>query len=97
MTSGPGDRSTVGLSRARRLQLLQHEIASAALSGVGVEEIERSVIAPSSCSEEDKTALRLYGFSFLPRFEQRRVALDRLRAACQSTSANGESHLGRAP
>ena len=66
------------LSRARELQLLQHEIASAALSGVGMGEIERSVIETSSCSDEDKTALRLYAFSFLPRFEQRRLALDRL-------------------
>ena len=68
----------MGLGRARQLQLLQHEIASAALSGVGMDEIERTVIAPSECSGDDKTALRLYAFSFLPRFEQRRIAFDRL-------------------
>ncbi len=69
------------LSRARQLQLLQHEISSAALTGAGVDEIDRSVIAPSRCCEEDKAALRLYAFSFLPRFDQRRIALNRLWAA----------------
>ena len=71
----------MGLSRARQLQLLQHQVASAALSGVKAHEIERSLIAPSTCAEDDKAALWLYAFSFLPRFEQRRIALDRLRAA----------------
>jgi hypothetical protein len=68
----------MGLSRAGRLQLLQHQIASAALSGVAAEAIDRDVIVASNCSEEDKAALRLYAFSFLPRFDQRRIALDRL-------------------
>ena len=71
----------MGLSRAQQLQLLQHQIASAALSGVEVQEIERRVIEPSNCLEDDKTALRLYAFSFLPRFDQRRLALDRLAEA----------------
>lgn len=71
----------MSLTRANQLQLLQYEIATAALSRVSVDEIERSLIAPSSCPEDDKTALRLYAFSFLSRFEQRRIALDRLCAA----------------
>ena len=71
----------MGLSRARQLQLLQHQIASAALSGARADEIERNVIARSPCAEEDKSALRLYAFSFLPRFDQRRIALDQLSAA----------------
>ena len=66
------------LSRPRQLQVLQHEVASAALSGAGADEIERTVIAPSSCSEHAKAALRLYAFSFLSRFDQRRIAFDRL-------------------
>ena len=77
------------MSRARQLQLLQHEVASAVLSGAGADQVERRVIAPSSCSEDDKTALRLYAFSFLPRFEQRRIALDRLRAARQEEARLG--------
>ena len=67
-----------GLSRAAQLQVLQHEVASAALSGAGADEIERTVIAPSSCSEQGKAALRLYAFSFLSRFDQRRIDFDRI-------------------
>ncbi len=71
----------MALSPSRELQLLQHEVASASLTGVDVNEIERRLIAPSNRSEDDKTALRLYAFSFLSRFEQRRIALERLRTA----------------
>ncbi len=71
----------LGLGRAGQLQVLQHQVASAALSGAGADEIERCVIAPSSCSEQAKAALRLYAFSFLPRFDQRRIAFDRLSEA----------------
>ena len=80
------------MSRAQQLQLLQHQIASAALSGVGGEEIEDGMIAPSSCSEEDKAALRLYAFSLLPRFDQRRIALDRL---CQAGREEAKSRRPR--
>jgi hypothetical protein len=68
----------LGLSRAGQLQVLQHQVASAALSGAGADEIERCVIAPSGCSEKAKAALWLYAFSFLSRFDQRRIAFDRL-------------------
>ena len=76
-----------GSSRAGQLQVLQHDVASAALSGAGADEIERTVIAPSSCSEHAKTALRLYAFSFLSRFDQRRIAFDRLAEASADDQA----------
>ena len=77
-TQAQGKSEAQGLSRAGQLQVLQHEVASAALSGAGADEIERAVIAPSNCSEQGKAALRLYAFSFLSRFDQRRIAFDRL-------------------
>ena len=68
------------MNRQGQLQLLQHQVASAALSGLKVDEIDRELIAPSDCSEDGKAALRLYAFSFLPRFDQRRIAFDQLYA-----------------
>ena len=68
------------MNRQGQLQLLQHKVASAALSGLKVDEIDRELIAPSDCSEDGKAALRLYAFSFLPRFDQRRIAFDQLYA-----------------
>jgi hypothetical protein len=62
-----------------RLQALQHEVARAALTGVPYDEIDQRVIDPSPISDEEKTALRLFAWSFLPRFELRRMALERLR------------------
>lgn len=60
------------------LQVLQHQVASAALTGRGFEEIDESVITASGCSDAQREALRLYALSFLSRFELRRMALDRL-------------------
>ena len=77
-TEAQRESEAKALSRARQLQVLQHEVASAALSGAGADEIDRTVIAPASCSEHAKAALRLYAFSFLSRFDQRRIAFDRL-------------------
>lgn len=60
------------------MQTLQHEVASAALTGNPYNEIEERVIGPSPLSDEEKAALRLYSWSFLSRFELRRMALERL-------------------
>jgi hypothetical protein len=62
-----------------RLQTLQHEVACAALTGIPCEEIDERVIDTSPVSDEEKAALQLYSWSFLSRFELRRMALDRLR------------------
>lgn len=63
------------------LQVVQHDVACAALTGVELEQIEERVIGLSSCSDEEKQALRLYAWSFLSRFELRRMALERLQVA----------------
>lgn len=62
-----------------RLNHFQHEVASAALTGVAVEEIDERVIGPAPLSEGEKTALRLFAYSFLSRVELRQMALERLR------------------
>ena len=80
-TEAKSRSEVLALSRAGQLQVLQHQVASAALSGAGPDEIERCVIAPSGCSEQAKAALWLYAFSFLSRFDQRRIAFDRLSKA----------------
>ena len=65
--------------RNLRLQSLQHEVASAALTGVPAKEIDERVIDPSRITDEEKAALRLFAWSFVSRFELRRMALDELR------------------
>lgn len=72
-----------------RLRAVQHQVASAALTGAAFDEIERDVILPSGCSERERDALRLYAWSFLSRFEQRRIALDRLCAKLPPDAGSG--------
>lgn len=62
-----------------RLQLVQHEVASAALTGIPAKEIDERVIDPSPLTDDEKGALRLFAWSFVSRFELRRMALDELR------------------
>jgi hypothetical protein len=61
-----------------RLQGLQHQVSCAALIGAPSEQIAE-VIDTSLASDEEKAALRLFAWSFLSRFELRRMALERLR------------------
>ena len=61
-----------------RLQGLKHEVARAALAGVAREEIDE-VIDTSLASDDEKSALRLYSWSFVSRVELRRLALGQLR------------------
>ncbi len=83
----------MGLNQSAQLQVLQHQVASAARAGANFEEIERGVIEPSSCSQEAKRALQLYAFSFVPRFDQRRIAFDRMRAVAQGETDLDPFHL----
>jgi hypothetical protein len=62
-----------------RMWTLQRDVASAALSGIPGDEIDKLVIDPSPITEGEKAALRLYCWSFLSRSELRRMALERLR------------------
>jgi hypothetical protein len=81
-----------------RLISLQHEVASAALSGVTCDDIDEQVIAPSAVSAEEKAALRLYSLSFLSRFELRRRALDQLQGLSlerDDQADRGEARNGR--
>ena len=63
-----------------RMWTLQQDVASAALSGVPGEDIDRLVIAPSLISDAEKDALRMYCWSFMSSDQLRRMALNRLRA-----------------
>jgi hypothetical protein len=62
-----------------RMWTLQQDVASAARSGIPGEEIDKLVIDPSPITDAEKDALRIYCWSFLPRFELHRMALERLR------------------
>jgi hypothetical protein len=77
-SSGAERRNVAEQMHNVRLQTLQHEVACAAITGVPCEEINERVIDTSPVSDEVKAALRLYSWSFLSRFELRRMALDRL-------------------
>ena len=79
--------------RNASLQLAQHEVACAAITGVGFDEIDKGLIAPSACSDAEKDALRLYACSFLSRFELRRMALDRLRDAGHERDDDSQPQL----
>jgi len=79
-----------------RLQILQHEVACAALTGVPCEEINERVIDTSPVSDEEKSALRLYSWSFLSRFELRRMALDQLQDLSRKDEDDDEANLSGA-
>ncbi len=79
--------------RNASLQLAQHEVACAAITAVGFDEIDKGLIAPSACSDAEKDALRLFACSFLSRFELRRMALDRLRDAGRERDDDSQPQL----
>jgi hypothetical protein len=62
-----------------RMWTLQHDVSSAARSGIPGEEIDKLVIEPSPITDREKAALRIYCWSFLSPPELRRIALKRLR------------------
>lgn len=79
----------MSVNATARLRTVQRQVASAALTGVSFHEIQRDVIERSGCGARECDARRLYALSFLSRFEQRRIALDRLRAEMPRDRSSG--------
>ena len=65
------------LSEAQSLRQLRAQLAARLGRGDSLDSLERELIAHSPLSEEQKSALWLYGWS-LPKLERRRAALSYL-------------------
>jgi hypothetical protein len=83
-TERAADAAAVGRRRppAASLQQLRVEIAKRLGRGDSLERVECELIAPSRLSEEQQSALWLYGWS-LPKPERRRAALPHLESVAR--------------
>ena len=94
----PSETRAARVEAHPRLQVLQHQVARAALCGVDPEKIEEQVIDPSNLTDEEKAALRLFSSSFrkagADRFELRRRAFEDLRRLSLAGDAPGEHWTG---
>ena len=72
------------LGEAQTLRQLRAEVAARLERGDSLDSVERGLIAPSRLSEEQQSALWLYGWS-LPKLERRRAALRYLESRPDKT------------